>query len=190
MKTDIDINKIKIDVSWPIIGRLKDELYPYDGYDHIRYTARALCENEQGLFGFLHIKGEDYFGKRDHLETCGGGVEENELLDVALEREIREEMGYEAKDIRLLGSVLDCYNLINRITLSTFFHCRVDTREKIEMSRTEEEQILISEIVWLDPLAALDRLENQAKSRCDKLVQARDALALRYYLENCTELLK
>ena len=51
------------------------------------------------------------------------------------------------------------------------------------MHRTEEEQILIQEIVCLDPLAALDRLEHHAVHDVDKLVQRRDALALRYYLK-------
>ena len=72
---DIDLDAIVIKTSLPIIARIKDDLYPYEGYDHIRQTARALCENEKGEFGFLHILGEDYFGIRDHLEACGGGIE-------------------------------------------------------------------------------------------------------------------
>ena len=98
---DFDLADLDIEVDWPIIGRIKDDLYPYEGYDHLRYTARALCLNEKGFFGFLHIKGEDYFGPRDHLETCGGGLEEGETLDQTLIREVREELGYEAKDIPL-----------------------------------------------------------------------------------------
>ena len=49
------------------IGRLEDDIWPKEGYDHIRYTARALVENQEGKFGFLHIVGEDLFGVRDHL---------------------------------------------------------------------------------------------------------------------------
>ena len=179
---DIDIDTLDFQLKWPIIGRLKDELYPYEGYDHIRYTARGLIENSKGQFVFLHIVGEDLFGVRDHLETCGGGLEENEFLDEALAREAREELGHEIHDIMLIGSIVDTYNLIHRITLSTFFHAYVDEREA-STHRTEEEQILIKEIVCLDPLAALDRLEHQAVHDVDKLVQRRDALALRYYLK-------
>ena len=58
------------------------------------------------------------------------------------------------------------------------------------MNRTEEEQILISEVLWLDPLEALEILEHRATSKVDRLVMRRDAMALRYYLKNYTDLLK
>ena len=180
----IDLNDIEIQVDWPIIGRIQDDLFPYNGYDHVRYTARALIENQNGEFGFLHIVGEDFFGVRDHLETCGGGLEENEDLVDTIIREVKEEMGCGIRKLQLLGSILDSYNLINRITLSTFFHCEVDDSVHTDLKRTEAEQILIKEIVWLKPEEALDWLENRAKSNVDKIVQRRDLMALRYYLNN------
>ncbi len=179
---DIDLKKIKIETSWPLIARIEDDLFPYNGYDHVRQTARALAQNEKGEFGFLHIVGEDYFGIRDHLETCGGGIEGNEGIYEALEREIGEEMGYRMKKLEMLGSILDAYNLIGRITLSHFAHVLLDTSEKRPLHRTEAEEILIKEIVWLDPLVALDRLRHSYSSNVDLIVQRRDAVALEYYL--------
>jgi 8-oxo-dGTP pyrophosphatase MutT (NUDIX family) len=164
-------------------GRLEDDIWPKEGYDHIRYTARALVENQEGKFGFLHIVGEDLFGVRDHLETCGGGIEQGEFADQALQREVMEELGYRVESHELLGTVLDTYNLIRRITCSIFFHCRVHTTKPEETDRTEEEQILFKEVLWMEPEEALDRLENDVRCDIGKLVQQRDALALRYYLE-------
>ena len=184
MSEMIDLEQFEIDVDWPIIARINDDLFPYEGYDHIRYTARALVENQDGEFGFLHLVGEDYFGVRDHLETCGGGIEEGENLVDTINREIEEEMGLKIKHMKLLGSILDAYNLINRITLSTFFYCLVDSNSYTATHRTEEESILIKEIVWLKPEEALDRLKNNAKSNVDKIVQRRDYQALKYYLDN------
>ena len=181
---DIDLDRIKIQTDLPLIARIKDDLYPYEGYDHIRQTARALAENEKGEFGFLHIVGEDYFGIRDHLETCGGGIEEEESILDALCREIEEEMGYTVKAYEPVGCILDAYNLIGRITLSSFLHVIVDTGTKKQMHRTEAEEILIKEVVWLDPLEALQRLESKQGSKVDKIVQRRDAAALRYYLKS------
>lgn len=179
------IDKLEIKVDWPIIGRLYDEEYPFEGYDHIRYTARAIIENEEGKLGFLHIKGEDYFGPRDHLETVGGGLEEGEYLDDAIRREVKEETGLECKSVELLGSIYDAYNLIKRITFSTFFYCKVEMSSYTKMNRTQEEEILISEVVWLDTDEALDWLKNRHDNKVDRLVQQRDLMALEYYLEQC-----
>lgn len=183
MSLDFDTLDFKLD--WPIIGKFKDDIYPYHGYETIRYTARGLIENQDGNFGFLHIVGEDFFGERDHLETCGGGLEENEYIDECFEREALEELGCTLKDIILIGSIIDSYNLIKRITCSTFFYGKVDTLDEERISRTLEEKILIKEILWLNPYEALDRLKNkQHKNKCDLIVQRRDALALEYYLKH------
>ena len=180
----IDLNNIDIKLKWPIIARFNDDYFPYNGYDHIRYTARALLENQDGKFAFLHIVGEDFFGVRDHLETCGGGLEEGEKLDETIVREVKEEVGLDIIEYELVGSILDAYNLINRITLSTFFHCKVDNNNLSKVHRTYEEEVLIKEILWLDPDEALDRLKNSPKSNVDKIVQRRDFAALEYYLNH------
>ena len=52
---DIDLDRISFEIDWPIIARIKDDLFPYEGYDHVRYTARSLLENQNGDFGFLNF---------------------------------------------------------------------------------------------------------------------------------------
>lgn len=185
----LNSEEVRMELEPVIIGMFKDDLYEDHGHDHIRLTARALAENQEGKFAFLHIQGEDYFGERNHLETCGGGMEENEELDQTLVREVREELGLDVLEYEYIGTIVDAYNLIKRVTYSSFFHCKVDSTPH-QMNRTEEEQILISEVLWLDPLEALDILEHRATSKVDRLVMRRDAMALRYYLENYTDLLK
>ena len=187
---DIDINKLKFDTDIEILGRFKDDLFEYHGYENVRYTCRALIENSKGEFGFLHLVGEDFFGERDHLETCGGGIEENESIYETIEREVYEEIGLDIKQMKLLGAVVDSYNLIKRITFSVFFHCIVDENNIHDLHRTKEEETLIKEVVWLKPLEALDYLENKGKSNVDKIVHQRDGFILKYYLKNYTELLK
>ena len=101
--------------------------------------------------------------------------------------EVLEELGYRVESYELLGAILDTYNLIRRITCSIFFHCKVDTAKQEKTDRTEAEQILFKEVLWMDPQEALDRLENDVRCDVGKLVQRRDALALRYYLEHKDE---
>ena len=93
-------------------------------------------------------------------------------------------MGLDVLEYELIGSILDAYNLINRITLSTFFHCKVNTNNISNIHRTYEEEILIKEILWLDPYEALDILKNSPKSNVDKIVHRREIAALEYYLNN------
>ena len=185
----VDVNRIKFETNINIIGRFNDDLFEYKDIDNIRYTSRALIENSKGEFGFLHLVGEDFFGIRDHLETVGGGMEEDETVEDTIIREVKEEVGYDIKEFELIGAIVDTYNLINRITFSTFFHCLIDENNKHEIHRTIEEKTLIKEIVWLKPLDALDYLKNSAKSNVDKIVQRRDYVALEYYLKNYTKLL-
>ena len=177
------LDRLQIKVQWPIIARFHDEYFPFSGFDHIRMTARALAVNEDGDYLFLHIKGEDFFGKRDHLETVGGGIEENEPVDEAMRREIREELGYECRNMGIIGSIYDAYNLIGRITFSTFFYVQLDTQNRKPLQRTEEEKLLISEVVALKEDEALKWLAG-GKSPVDKLVQRRDLAALKYFIEN------
>ena len=43
-----------------------------------RWTVRCIAYNENNELVFLRIKGTDALGMRDHLETIGGGVENEE----------------------------------------------------------------------------------------------------------------
>lgn len=146
-----------------------------------RWTVRALAYNEEGKLCFLHIKGSDAFGKRNHLETVGGGVENDESLEEALRREIKEEIGYECEIKEEIGVVVDHYNLLNRENISTFFV--VELKDYVgDINRSEEEQDLISEVVFIDEESALKQLCEFSKGTVNELVQRRDYYALKHYM--------
>lgn len=151
---------------------------PYDK----RWTVRALAYNEEGRLCFLRIKGSDMFGKRNHLETVGGGVENDESLEEALFREVREEIGYECEIVEELGVVVDHYNLINRENISTYFVVKL-TNNLGHTARSEEEQNLISGVEFLDEQDALKMLSDYQKQTVNELVQRRDYYALKYYMK-------
>lgn len=147
-----------------------------------RWTVRALAYNEEGKLCFLRIKGSDSFGKRNHLETVGGGVENDESLEEALYREIKEEIGYECEIMEELGVIVDHYNLINRENISTYFIVNL-TNYLGGTDRSEEEQELISGVEFLTEEEALKQLATFTKHTVNELVQRRDYYALKHYMK-------
>lgn len=165
-----------------LIAHYEDSFWENQPLDHIRFAARVFVRNDLGQYAFLHIIGEDLLGKRNHLESCGGGVEDNEtFLDAAI-REVKEEIGVKAKNYREIGAIIDRLNPIHRLTCSVFFYADVDEINR-NTERTEEEKILIDDVVWLYPEELIRRLA-QANSLVDAYVHRRDLRAFIYFLEN------
>ncbi len=104
-----------------LLAVFDDPFWAKTSIKEVRYTARVFLHSADDKFAFLSIKGEDGFGLRDHIETCGGGVEEGETFLAAAKREIIEESGLEADHFRLIGVVIDEYHLIERMTCSVFY---------------------------------------------------------------------
>ena len=147
----------------------------------IRYTTRVLLENDQGQLGFLKIQGEDALGQRNHYETCGGGVETNETFVETALREVKEEMGIQAKQLRVVGVIIDRLNPLARLTISVYLHALVD-EVGLGIERTESEALLIAGIEWFSPSEAIRAL-SKAQSPIDAYVHRRDLRALLAWLE-------
>ena len=73
------------------LGLIEDNIYPLTKINRTRETVRVILVNERKEIGLIHIKGIDKFGNRDHYETLGGGVNDNEDLITSLIREVKEE---------------------------------------------------------------------------------------------------
>lgn len=158
-----------------ILGYYHDERFPAGPIEVIRFTARVYVVDDQDRIAFLHIKGEDGFGLRNHLESPGGGVEMDETFEEAAIREIDEELGAIASDFKELGVVIDRYNVINRMTFSVYFSARLKSIHN-HHHRTEEEKLLISSIQWLTASEALAQLKS-ADSDVDAIVHRRELAA-------------
>lgn len=147
-----------------------------------RWTVRALAYNDEGKIAFLHVQGSDVFGRRNHLETIGGGVENDESLEEALRREIKEETGYDCDIIEEVGVIVDHYNLINVENIETYFVVKL--KDKGECDPTAKEKELIKDIVCLKEDEALYWLKNCPRRTVNELVQRRDYYALKHYMKN------
>ena len=73
-------------------------------------------------------------------------------------------------------------NPIQRMTCSVFFVAEAD-EQLDETNRTEEEKILIDQVVWLSPDEAIRQFRH-AESKVDAWVHRRDLRAFIYLLEN------
>ncbi len=157
-----------------IIAVYDDPFWQGEKLSSIRFTSRVFLRNKD-KYAFLKIVGEDALGKRNHLETLGGGVEENESFLEAAHREVMEEAGAIAENYRCIGAIIDRLSPIERLTYSCFYVAELKSFDH-GFSRTEEEKILIEDIVWLSAKEAFEIL-NKAASAVDAYVHRRDLTA-------------
>lgn len=116
---------------------LSDNEWDFTYTSHDRQIARAIVFNEEGYFYFVHIDRDDDFGKAVYIETAGGGVENGENIEIAIHRELEEELGASVDVLCKIGVVSDYYNLIHRHNINNYFLCKV--RSIGERHLTEDE---------------------------------------------------
>lgn len=123
---------------------LSDEEWPYEYTDHDRNIVRAIVFDDDGYFYFVRADRDDDFGRARTIETAGGGVEAGEDLHTAILRELREELGAEAKIICKIGVVSDYYNLIHRHNVNNYFLCKAISFGEKHLTEDEIEKFHLS----------------------------------------------
>lgn len=161
----------------------KDDVFEETRITHERETVRVIaCFKDQ--YAFLEIERNDVFGCCKHLETLGGGIEANESHRQAIEREIREEAGFECEILRPLCIVEDVYHVLGRRTISYYYAVNLIGEPKT-VAYTEDEKPLIKGLVFLDKEEVLTRLSSPDIHSIQKLIYQRDLFAYQCYLETC-----
>ena len=123
---------------------LCDEEWEYNGVTHDRQIARAIVFDDDGYFYFVRVDRDDDFGKAVYIETAGGGVEPNENPDVAILRELKEELGAKVDVVCKIGVVSDYYNLIKRHNINNYYLCRAISFGQKHMTEDEIHQFHLS----------------------------------------------
>jgi len=125
------INEKQIEIN------LCDNEWEYCGVTHDRQIARGIVFDDEGFFYFVRVDRDDDFGKVKYIETAGGGVEQGEDPDIAIHRELEEELGVKVEVICKIGVVSDYYNLIKRHNINNYYLCRVVSFGEKHMTEDE-----------------------------------------------------
>lgn len=158
---------------------LKDPLYPDIKTSKTRESVRVFPFDEKGRVAMVYYDGKDEFGRRQHYESIGGGIEAEESKTQALLREAQEEAGFILRDVKEFEKVSDVYGLIKQA--NTHFYYTAQILEVRTSDPTLEERSMIDSIqfksvqAWIDllskPVFGVNRLVHQRELMMMKLLQ-------------------
>jgi mutator protein MutT len=149
-----------------------DDVYPFAPQEYTRYSSRGVVINKNNQVAILHIVGKDNFGKRNHYELPGGGIEIGETPLHCFQREMKEELGVITKDETMIGVIRYTYHLLKRYDVSYLYVAYVDTFCK--PTYTPDEQALIQQVIWLDIDELIKHLDGTNVENVGKLIHRRD----------------
>lgn len=152
---------------------LQDEEWEFTYTDHDRQIARAIVVDDDGFFYFVREERDDGFIKGTLMETAGGGVEDGEDIEVAVKRELKEELGTEVEIIRKIGVVSDYYNRIHRHNINNYYLCRALSFGSKNLTEQEIERFHLSTLK-LTYDEAVSEYERLACTRLGRLVANRE----------------
>ena len=158
--------------------QLKDTEWPLEYIDHDRKIVRAIVFDDQENYYFVRAKRDDDFGKATLIETSGGGVEAGEDLEIALKRELKEELGAEVEIMHKIGIVSDYYNLIHRHNINNYYLCKITSFGEKHLTRDEIEDFHLSTL-RLSYRDAEEEYKKCAETKIGKLIAARELPVLR-----------
>lgn len=143
----------------------------------IRKASRAIVFNADNKIAFLNVSKDGYH------KLPGGGMEKDEDIVTALNRELMEEVGVEAKILGEVGTIIEYRDQFNLLQISYCYFGKVVGDYK-ETSFTEEEKNNGFILDWVDIDEAIKVLEQDNPSKyLGKFIKERDITFLRYAKE-------
>ena len=163
------------------IYKLKDPMFPDVKTTRLRPSVRVYPFDKQGRIGMVYYDGYDFFGRRNHYESIGGGLEFNESKLECLRREAMEEAGFVLDQVKEFEIVSDVYGLIKQLNVHFYYTATIiDIKES---TPTIEECQIIDSIVfktleeWIEvlskPVFGVNALVHQRELLLMKVLQSR-----------------
>lgn len=157
---------------------LKDTEWESTPITHDRTIVRAIVIDDEGNYYFVRAIRNDSFINGTIIETSGGGVENGEDLDVAIKRELLEELGATVEIICKIGVVSDYYNLINRHNINNYYLCKVKSFGKTHMTNEKIDDFHLSTLK-LSYEQAIEEYEKCSNTRLGRLIANRELPVLK-----------
>lgn len=158
-----------------ILSEMYDTYYEKTGFTTIRSSVRGLVRKDD-LYAMIHIKCVDGFGDRDHYEISGGGIEKGEDEESALKRELLEELGFDVVVESKIGTIIDRWNLLERINVHHFYVCEFVSEGKPQL--TEYEKDVIVGVEW-HTLDEWETLLSRETSGINAMIHQRELIVIR-----------
>ncbi|NTV41488.1 MAG: NUDIX domain-containing protein [Candidatus Moranbacteria bacterium] len=154
------------------------ELFPpcqsKDGGDiEIRNAARAVVFDGENKIAILHVS------KHGYHKLPGGGVEDGEDIEKALEREIKEEIGSQIEVTGEIGRIIEHKDAQN-LKQQSFCWLAKLVRKKGQSDFTEEELGDGFGVMWVSLDEAIEIIKNDQPNNYDgKFIVIRDLCFLK-----------
>ena len=134
----------------------------------VRKASRAILQRSSGQIAVLYVSKDNYH------KLPGGGVEVNEDLQVALARELIEEVGVEAQVHGEIGMIIEYRNAYNLLQISYCYHATV-SGDMQEPAFTEDEINDGFALEWMEPRDALNLIKiEKPLSYTGRFIRERD----------------
>lgn len=134
----------------------------------VRKAARAMILNEKNEIAVLHVS------KNNYHKLPGGGIEKDETILNALNREILEETGCKAKIYGEAGIIIEYRNTLEQIQISYCYLAKV-TKRITDPSFTKKELHEGFILKWMKMDEALKSMKKDKPNTYEgKFIQKRD----------------
>lgn len=139
----------------------------------IRRASRSIVLNNLGEMALLYVS------KNTYHKLPGGGIEKGESIEIALNREIMEEVGVNIDVLGEVGTIIEYRDKFQQLQIS-YCYCSKVKGDIKDVAFTDEEINDGFQLKWVELDEAISILESDTPNNyVGRFIQSRDLLFLK-----------